>query len=220
MLGNRRYCYPLTITDCASRYLLSCEALSTTQEKFAFTIFERTFKEFGLPHTIRTDNGVPFASAPPCLASANSPSWGLRLGIHIERIQPGHPQQNGRHERMHLTLKTEATKPAAANVLQQQARFDAFVERYNHGRPHQALGKSLPTSTRDPHASTADCRSSPIPFMTTRSPSPGVDGSASTPQSESQPRLRRDLGYFADETCRLEPIDNPFGPTVLPMSPE
>jgi putative transposase len=131
MLGNRRYCYPLTITDFASRYLLTCEALSTTQEKFAFTVFERTFKEFGLPRVIRTDNGVPFASAHALYGLSKLSVWWLRLGIQIERITPGHPQQNGRHERMHLTLKKEATKPAAANVLQQQARFDAFIAQYN-----------------------------------------------------------------------------------------
>jgi transposase len=114
MLGNRRYGYPLTITDFASRSLLTCEALATTQEKFAFTVFERTFKEFGLPERIRTDNGVPFASAHALYGLSKLSVWWLRLGIHIERIQPGHPQQNGRHERMHLTLKKDATKPAAA----------------------------------------------------------------------------------------------------------
>ena len=131
MLGDKRYCYPLTITDFASRYLLTCEALSTTQERFAFTAFERTFKEFGLPHAIRTDNGVPFASAHALYGLSKLAVWWLRLGIEIERTKPGHPEQNGRHERMHLTLKKEATKPVAANVLQQQARFDAFVEQYN-----------------------------------------------------------------------------------------
>jgi putative transposase len=138
MLGNRRYCYPLTITDFASRYLLTCEALSTTQEQFAFTVFERTFKEFGLPTVIRTDNGVPFASAQAIYGLSKLSVWWLRLGIQIERIKPGHPEQNGRHERMHLTLKKEATKPASGNVLQQPARFDAFVARYNDERPHQA----------------------------------------------------------------------------------
>jgi putative transposase len=113
MLGNRRYCYPLTVTDFASRYLLTCEALSTTQEKFAFTVFERTFKAFGLPQRIRTDNGVPFASAHALYGLSKLAVWWLRLGIQIERITPGHPQQNGRHERMHLTLKKEATKPAS-----------------------------------------------------------------------------------------------------------
>src|SRR5438093_2166210 len=144
MLGNRRYCYLLTITDFASRYLLTCEALSTTQETFAFTVFERTFKEFGLPRVIRTDNGVPFASAHAIYGLSKLSVWWLRLGIQLERIKPGHPQQNGRHERMHLTLKKEATKPAAANVLQQQARFDTFIEQYNRERPHQALGMKVP----------------------------------------------------------------------------
>jgi putative transposase len=112
MLGNRRYCYPLTITDFASRYLLTCEALTTTQERFAFTVFARTFKEFGLPGASRSDNGVPFASAHALYGLSKLSVWWLRLGIQIERSQPGHPQQNGRHERMHLTLKKETTKPA------------------------------------------------------------------------------------------------------------
>src|SRR6187399_1737116 len=139
MLGDRRYCYPLTITDFASRYLLTCEALSTTQEKFAFTVFERTFKEFGLPGAIRTDNGVPFASAHAIYGLSKLSVWWLRLGIALERSKPGHPEQNGRHERMHLTLKREATKPASPNFLQQQARFDAFVSEFNNERPHEAL---------------------------------------------------------------------------------
>jgi putative transposase len=106
MLGSKEYCYPLTITDHASRYLLACEGLSTTKEVFAFTVFERVFREFGLPLGIRTDNGVPFASANSLFNLSKLSVWWLRLGIQIERIQPGCPQQNGRHERMHLTLKT------------------------------------------------------------------------------------------------------------------
>jgi putative transposase len=151
-LGNRRYCYPLTITDFASRYLLTCEALGTTQETFAFTVFERTFQAFGLPERMRTDNGVPFASAHALYGLSKLAVWWLRLGIQIERIAPDQPKQNGRHERMHLTLKTEATKPAAANALQQQARFDTFVARYNQDRPHQALGMQVPAdvSVRSP----------------------------------------------------------------------
>src|SRR5262252_7193577 len=144
MLGNRQYCYPLTITDFATRYLLTCEALSTTRETYAFPVFERVFAEFGLPHAIRTDNGVPFASPNALYGLSRLSVWWLRLGIQIERIRPGHPEQNGRHERMHLTLKTEATKPAAANVLQQQARFDRFLARYNDERPHQALAMKMP----------------------------------------------------------------------------
>ena len=111
LLGNRRYCYPLTITDFASRYLLACEALSTTKERYAFTVFERAFQEYGLPEAIRTDNGVPFASAHALYGLSKLAVWWLRLGIGLERIAPGHPEQNGRHERLHLTLKTEATRP-------------------------------------------------------------------------------------------------------------
>ncbi len=128
LLGNHQYCYPLTVTDHASRFLLTCEALSSTCEDYAFTVFERLFKERGLPLNIRSDNGVPFASAHALFNLSKLAVWWLRLGIGIERIKPGHPQQNGRHERMHLTLKKEATKPAAGNFLQQQARFDDFIE--------------------------------------------------------------------------------------------
>jgi putative transposase len=144
MLADKRYCYPLTIADFASRYLLSCEALSTTKEIYAFSVFDRVFKEFGLPKAIRTDNGVPFASPHALFGLSKLSVWWLRLGIGIERIKPGHPEQNGRHERMHLTLKKEATKPAANNFLQQQAKFDDFIECFNHERPHQALNMKYP----------------------------------------------------------------------------
>src|ERR1700728_320258 len=136
MLADRRYCYPLTITDFASRYLIACEALSTTREVYAFSVFESVFKEFGLPRAIRTDNGVPFASPNSLFNLSKLSVWWLRLGIEIERIKPGNPQQNGRHERMHLTLKKEATKPPGKNFLQQQAKFDAFIHEYNWERPH------------------------------------------------------------------------------------
>ena len=152
LLGNHRYCYPLTITDFATRYLLACEALSTTQERYAFSVFERAFQEFGLPQAIRTDNGVPFASAHALYGLSKLAVWWLRLGIQLERIAPGHPEQNGRHERLHLTLKTEATRPAAPTVLQQQARFDTFTHRYNHERPHQALDMQTPASRYQPAA--------------------------------------------------------------------
>ena len=116
----------------------------TTKESYAFTVFERAFKEFGLPTAIRTDNGVPFASPNALFGLSKLSVWWLRLGIAIERIKPGHPQQNGRHERMHLTLKLETTKPAGQNFLQQQARFDDFIDSYNSERPHQALGMRCP----------------------------------------------------------------------------
>jgi len=143
-LGNRKYCYPLTITDYRSRYLLACEGLESTKETGAFPVFERAFKEFGLPAAIRTDNGVPFSSPHALFGLSRLSVWWLRLDIAIERIKPGHPQQNGRHERMHLTLKKEATKPPSYNFLQQQSRFDDFIEGYNNERPHQALGGKYP----------------------------------------------------------------------------
>src|SRR5258706_10234605 len=150
MLADRRYCYPLTITDFASRYLLCCEALEATKEIYAFTVFERIFKDFGLPLAIRTDNGVPFASRSTFFGLSKLSVWWLRLGIGIERIKPGNPQQNGRHERMHLTLKKEATRPPGKNFLQQQAKFDQFIECYNHQRPHQALNMQYPAELYRP----------------------------------------------------------------------
>ena len=138
MLADRRYCYPLTITDFASRYLIACEALHSTREAYAFSVFESAFKEFGLPTAIRTDNGVPFASPNAFFNLSKLSVWWLRLGIEIERIKPGHPQQNGRHERMHLTLKIETTRLAAQNFLQQQAKFDDFIGCYSTERPRGA----------------------------------------------------------------------------------
>jgi putative transposase len=242
MLADRRYCYPLTITDFASRYLIRCEALATTKEMYAFSVFERVFQEFGLPTAIRTDNGVPFASPSALYGLSKLSVWWLRLGIRIERIKPGHPEQNGRHERMHLTLKTEATKPAAANALQQQARFDTFLARYNHERPHQALDMRVPgdlyTRSARPYQGLADL-AYPFHDWTATITHCGrlcfdrrkVNVSqvfAGQPVGVRQVTERiwlvsfmeYDLGYFDDETCRLEPIDNPFRSKVLPMSPE
>jgi putative transposase len=144
MLGNRQYCYPLTITDYRSRYLLACEGLPSTRSDLAFSVFEQAFKDYGLPNAIRTDNGTPFASGNALFGLSKLAVWWLRLGINIQRIKPGHPEQNGRHERMHLTLKQEATKPAAFNFLQQQERFDQFGGVYNNQRPHQALNGAYP----------------------------------------------------------------------------
>ncbi len=143
-LGNKQYCYPLTITDYRSRYLLTCEGVASTRSDFAVTIFERAFKDFGLPQAIRTDNGPPFAAPNALFGLSRLSVWWLRLGIQIQRIKPGNPQQNGRHERMHLTLKQEATKPASFNFLQQQERFDAFVQEFNTERPHEALAMKCP----------------------------------------------------------------------------
>jgi putative transposase len=242
MLANRRYCYPLTITDFASRYLLSCEALESTREAYAFAVFERAFKDYGLPQAIRTDNGVPFASPWALYQLSKLAVWWLRLGIRIERIKPGQPQQNGRHERMHLTLKTEATKPAAANVLQQQARFDTFVRRFNEERPHQALGMQLPAERYTPsprpyrglaeldypwHDFTATVtRCGRICWNRRKINLSVVFAGQNVGVKQVSERIwlvsfmDYDLGYFDDETCRLEPIENPFAAKVLPMSPE
>src|SRR6201981_4036893 len=242
LLGNRQYCYPLTVTDHASRFLLTCEALSSTREKYAFTVFERLFRERGLPANIRSDNGVPFASAHALFNLSKLAVWWLRLGISIERIQPGHPQQNGRHERMHLTLKKEATKPAAANVLQQQARFDAFVDQYNRERPHQGLAMKVPADVyvrsirvyrgleeltypfHDATFTVTQCGR--ICFKTRKVNLSHVFAGQNVGVTQVGERvwlvsfMRYDLGYFDDETCRLEPIENPFGPKVLPLCSE
>lgn len=242
-LGNRKYCYPLTITDQRSRYLLACEGLESTKEITAFEVFERTFKEFGLPAAIRTDNGIPFASPHALFGLSRLSLWWLRLGISIERIKPGHPQQNGRHERMHLTLKKEATKPASYNFLQQQERFDEFVEVYNNDRPHQGLGGLYPGELYTP---------SPREFFYPEEPEyPCHDRTIkvtrcgricigrrkinlSTVFAGQYVGIREvadevwlvsfmdyDLGFFDRELNKVEPVGkNPFAPKVLPMLPE
>ena len=144
-LGNGRLCYPLTVTDHYSRFLLGCEALESTQGKPAREALKQVFLEYGLPHAMRSDNGTPFASN--SIAGLSELSvWWLKLGIVPERIEPGHPEQNGRHERMHLTLKQETTRPAGKNLLQQQERFDDFTRTYNDERPHEALGDRPPAT--------------------------------------------------------------------------
>jgi putative transposase len=145
-MGNKEYCYPLTLTDYASRYLFTCESLNSTEESPCFPVFEQAFKEYGLPCAIRSDNGVPFASGCSLWNLTKLSVWWIRLGIKLERIKPGCPQQNGRHERMHRTLKLEATRPVASNLLQQQEKFDHFLEQYNCERPHEALDMKCPTN--------------------------------------------------------------------------
>ena len=142
-LGNHKYCYPLTITDHFSRYLLTCESLEDTKGAGAQPIFESAFEEYGLPDIILTDNGSPFASC-GLLGLSRLSVWWLRLGIKLHRIVPGHPEQNGRHERMHLTLKLETTRPSADNILQQQEKFDRFKNIFNEERPHEALEMKVP----------------------------------------------------------------------------
>ena len=142
-LGNGKYCYPLTVTDHFSRFILCCEALENTSSKPVQTIMEGLFKKYGLPMVIRSDNGSPFASVGLSGFSQLS-VWFTSLGIRCERIEPGKPEQNGRHERMHLTLKEETTRPASQNILAQQERFDHFVQVFNFQRPHEALEQKIP----------------------------------------------------------------------------
>lgn len=147
--GNGRYCYPLTVADGFSRYLLGCQGLTSTAVDEAKPVFTRLFKEYGLPTRIRTDNGVPFATHTLARLSRLS-AWWVRLGILPEFIEPGNPQQNGRHERMHRTLKAETTRPAAGSLAAQQRRFNAFREEFNHERPHEALDQHTPASCYRP----------------------------------------------------------------------
>jgi transposase InsO family protein len=239
-LGNKAYCYPLTVTDHASRYLLLCEALESTREELAFTAFERLFQERGLPLAIRSDNGVPFASPNALFNLSKLSVWWLRLGIEIERIKPGKPQQNGRHERMHLTLKKEATRPPGLNSLQQQARFDEFVQEFNSERPHQAIGMKCPAELYTP---------SPRPYQGLpelaypfhdRDVLVTACGRLCLHRKKINISLvlagqrlgikevdegiwlvsfmHYDLGYIDLEQRTLQPTDNPFGPGVSPMS--
>jgi transposase InsO family protein len=147
--GNGLYCYPLTVTDNYSRYLLVCQALSSTAVDEARPVFTRLFKEYGLPRRIRTDNGVPFATSTLARLSKLS-AWWVRLGVMPEFIEPGKPQQNGRHERMHLTLKNETTHPPAGSLAAQQRKFNVFVEEFNNDRPHEALDQQTPASCYQP----------------------------------------------------------------------
>jgi putative transposase len=239
MLADRRYCYPLTITDSCSRYLLSCEALSSTEEKQAFPVFERLFHDYGLPDAIRTDNGVPFASRSALFGLSKLSVWWLRLGIRIERIKPAHPEQNGRHERMHLTLKKEATKPASKNLLQQQGRFDDFMLEYNQDRPHQALGMKYPgevyRASSRPYKGIGELN---YPFhdrtvtvtccgricigkrkinLSTVFAGQNVGVKEVSDRVWMVSFMQYDLGFFDDETGRVTSAENPFGTKVLPM---
>lgn len=237
-LGNRQLCYPLTVTDQASRYLLLVEAMEGTREPTVFTAFHRLFQERGLPRAIRSDNGTPFASRGLYGLSRLS-VWWLRLGIGLERIKPGRPQQNGAHERMHLTLKQETTRPAAATILAQQARFDAFVDEFNAERPHEALGLRTPGELYT---------ASPRPF--TGLPALGYPFHDHEVVVASNGTIRlcgrtivistvldgqtlglrevdtdvwlvsfmtHDLGYIDLEARTLQTIDTPFGSRVSPM---
>ena len=148
-----QYCYPLTIADQHSRYLLTCAALTSVRTDETPPLFERLFREVGLPAAIQSDNGTPFCSLGMHGLSALN-VWWIRLGIRHVRIEPGHPEQNGTHERMHRTLKAETTRPPALTRMGQQRKFDRFRHTYNHERPHEALAQQRParlwqSSTRE-----------------------------------------------------------------------
>jgi transposase InsO family protein len=239
-LGNGQYCYPLTVTDHASRFLLMCEALNSTREALAITAFEQLFEERGLPEAIRSDNGVPFASPNGLFNLSKLAVWWLRLGITIERIKPGQPTQNGRHERMHLTLKKETTRPPDQNSLQQQARFDGFREEFNQERPHEALAMKCPaelyTPSTRPYAGLPEVE---YPFhdrdvlvtacgricmhrkkinLSTVLAGQRVGIKEVDDGIWLVSFLRYDLGFIDLEQRTLQPLDNPFGPRLSPMS--
>jgi len=239
LLGNHTYCYPLTVTDHASRYLLLCEGMESTREALAITAFERLFREHGMPTAMRSDNGVPFASPNALFNLSKLSVWWLRLGISIERIKPGHPQQNGRHERMHLTLKKEATRPPGENIFQQQAKFDDFIEEYNKDRPHEALGMKYPAevyrpSTRlytglpelvyplhDLTSNVTNCGRICLHRKKINLSTIFAGQSVGLKEVEEGTWLVSfmdyDLGYIDLEEKTLQPLDNPFGPRVSPM---
>jgi transposase InsO family protein len=239
-LGDGRYCYPLTVTDHASRFVLLCEALESTREDLTITAFEQLFRQRGLPQAIRSDNGVPFASPNGLFNLSKLSVWWLRLGIAIERIKPGHPQQNGRHERMHLTLKKETTRPPGGNCLQQQARFDAFVSEFNAERPHEALAMKCPANVYS---------ASPRPYIGLPELTYPLHDrdllvtacgricmhrkriNVSTVLAGQRLGIKEvddaiwlvsfmsyDLGFIDLEQKTLQPLDNPFGTRLLPMS--
>jgi transposase InsO family protein len=148
---NGQRCDPLTITDAYTRFLLACRSVAKTDGTHVRAVFESVFRQYGLPLAIRTDNGSPFASAGLCGLSRLS-VWWIRLGIKPERIDPGCPQQNGRHERFHQTLKAETASPPSANLDLQQRAFVRFQQEYNDVRPHEAISQQTPASVY--HAST------------------------------------------------------------------
>jgi len=233
MLGNRQYCYPLTITDYASRYLIACEAMTSTREEFAFEAFEKAFKEYGIPDAIRTDNGVPFASGQSFYGLTRLSVWWMRHAINLERIRPGHPQENGRHERMHLTLKLETTRPPRENLIAQQETFDDFVNVFNHERPHAGIANKYPAELYRSSKKEFK-RLEPLfyPFhdktitvsQCGRICDRGLKVSLSRAFAGQDVGIKEmedgiwvvsflnyDLGYFDDKAERVEPVEDPFG---------
>lgn len=160
---DRVYCYPLTIADQHTRFLIACHGLPSTKGEGVRPVFDRLFRQFGLPRAIRTDNGVPFATTGiQGLSQLNV--WWMRLGIQHQRILPGQPQQNGAHDRMHKTLKAEAIRPPRATLVAQQRAFNHFRHQYNDERPHQRLRGHTPPSRYRPSPRSYDARLPPIEY--------------------------------------------------------
>jgi hypothetical protein len=140
---------PLTISDTSTRYLLRCQAVDKTDTPRVRSVFEAAFREYGMPRAMRTDNGPPFASC-SIAGLSRLAVWWIKLGIRPQRIAAGHPEQNGRHERMHRTLAEHAATPPQAEPRAQQRAFDQFRREYNQLRPHQALNMQTPASLYRP----------------------------------------------------------------------
>ena len=232
MTSDKRYCYPLTITDYSSRFLIGCDAFTSTAMEFAFESFEKAFMEYGVPKAIRTDNGSPFASAQSFYHLTQLSVWWMRLGINVERSRPGCPQDNGRHERMHLTLKQETTRPSRANLTAQQEEFDKFIRIYNDERPHAGIDNKYPSELYK--ASSREYKKpEPIyyPFhdqtvtvsQCGRICTKGLKVSLSKAFAGVEVGIKEmedgiwvasfldyDLGYFDDKSSKVEPITDPF----------
>ena len=214
--------------------------LRIDREAPVIAAFQRLFRDRGLPVAIRSDNGLPFASPNGLYNLSRLSVWWLRLGIAIERIKPGHPQQNGRHERMHLTLKKEATRPPGLNSLQQQARFDAFVREFNAERPHEALAMRCPaefyTASPRPYDGLPELQypwhdRDILVTACGRICMHRKKINISTVLAGQKLGIREvddgiwlvsfmhyDLGYIDLEQRTLQTIDNPFGTRLSPMS--
>jgi transposase InsO family protein len=214
--GDGRYCYPLTVADSYSRYLLACRSQLSVETIATKKNFQQLFGEYGLPEVIRTDNGVPFA-APTAIGRLSRLSvWWIRLGIRPELIQPSHPEQNGRHERMHRTLKAQTTRPAAGNASAQQRRFDSFRAEFNYERPHETLQDRPPADLYKP---------SPRP-LPPRLPPPEYPGHFEVRKVSKNGGIRWKKGWvnishsLLEEYVGLEEVDDGvwslyFGPALL-----
>jgi transposase InsO family protein len=239
-LGDGRYCYPLTVSDQVSRMILCCEALESTKEAPVIETFVSLFQDRGLPAAIRSDNGLPFASPNGLYNLSKLSVWWLRLGIAVERIKPGNPQQNGRHERMHRTLKAETARPPGMNVLQQQDRFDRFVSEFNEERPHEAIAMKTPAELYAPSSRAyhglpeIDYPFHDRDILVTacgRICMARKKINVSTVLAGQRLGIKEvddgiwlvsfmhyDLGYIDLEQRTLQTIDNPFGTRLSPMS--